>query len=63
MTEISSRTSPWQIYFRGIQTSRGSNEAQLKSIKRVGLAIIDEALGRFEEIFRHVVKTNKGLMK
>lgn len=43
LTEISSRTSPWQIYFRGIQTSRGSNEAQLKSIKRVGLAIIDEA--------------------
>lgn len=42
-SEISCRFSPWQIYFRGIQTSRGSNEAQLKSIKRVGLAIIDEA--------------------
>ena len=25
--------------------------------------IIDEALGRFEEIFRHVVKTDKGLVK
>ena len=25
--------------------------------------IIDEALNRFEEIFRHVVKTNKGLLK
>lgn len=43
LTEISCRFSPWQIFFRGIQTSKGSNEAQLKSIKRVGLAIIDEA--------------------
>ena len=42
-TEITNRDTPWKIFFRGIQTSRGSNEAQLKSIKRVGLAIIDEA--------------------
>lgn len=33
----------WSIYFRGIQTARGSNVAQLKSIKRVGLALVDEA--------------------
>ena len=25
--------------------------------------IIDEALDRFEEVFRHVRKTNKGLVK
>ena len=25
--------------------------------------IIDEALGRFEEVFRHVKKTDKGLLK
>ena len=43
LTEISCRFSPWKIFFRGIQTSKGSNEAQLKSIKRVGSALIDEA--------------------
>lgn len=32
-----------QIYFRGIQTSRGSNEANLKSVKDVARVIIDEA--------------------
>ena len=31
------------IYFRGIQTSRGSNEANLKSVKDVTRVIIDEA--------------------
>jgi len=41
--DIKNIFTKWHIYFRGIQTSRGSNEAQLKSIKRVGLALIDEA--------------------
>ena len=31
------------IYFRGIQTSRGSNEANLKSVKNVCRVIVDEA--------------------
>ncbi len=42
-TDIRNRFTGWHIYFRGIQTSRGSNEAQLKSIKRIGLALVDEA--------------------
>jgi predicted phage terminase large subunit-like protein len=49
LTEISCRFSPWKIFFRGIQTSRGSNEAQLKSIKSVGLALIDEAQELIDE--------------
>lgn len=32
-----------KMYFRGIQTSRGSNEANLKSVKDVACVIIDEA--------------------
>ena len=42
-TDMRNRFTGWRIYFRGIQTSRGSNEAQLKSIKRIGLALVDEA--------------------
>lgn len=42
-TDLRNRFTGWRIYFRGIQTSRGSNEAQLKSIKRIGLALVDEA--------------------
>lgn len=41
--DIRNLCTGWHIFFRGIQTSRGSNEAQLKSIKRVGLALVDEA--------------------
>lgn len=41
--DIKNLYTGWHIYFRGIQTSRGSNEAQLKSIKRIGLALVDEA--------------------
>jgi len=33
----------YAILFKGIQTAKGSNEAQLKSLKRVGLVLIDEA--------------------
>lgn len=32
-----------QIYFRGIQSSKGSNEANLKSIPNIGTVIVDEA--------------------
>lgn len=42
-TDMRNIRTGWQILFRGIQTSRGSNVAQLKSIKRVGLALVDEA--------------------
>lgn len=42
-TEILYRPSGSKIMFRGIQTSRGSNEANLKSIKDVSKVIIDEA--------------------
>jgi phage terminase large subunit-like protein len=42
-TEVMNLNTRYSIYFRGIQTSRGSNEAQLKSIKRVGLVLVDEA--------------------
>lgn len=41
--EIVNKRTGCHLFFRGIQTSKGSNEAQLKSIKRVGLALIDEA--------------------
>jgi phage terminase large subunit-like protein len=33
----------WRIFFRGIQSSKGSNIARLKSLNRVGLALVDEA--------------------
>ena len=42
-TEVYNLDTKWSIYFRGIQTSRGSNEAQLKSISRIGLVLVDEA--------------------
>jgi hypothetical protein len=42
-TEVMNLNTRYSIYFRGIQSSRGSNEAQLKSIKRVGLVLVDEA--------------------
>jgi len=42
-TDMRNIHTGWRIFFRGIQTSRGSNEAQLKSIKRVGLVLVDEA--------------------
>ena len=43
MTEICNTKTGCKLYFRGIQTSRKSNEAQLKSIKGVGRVLIDEA--------------------
>lgn len=42
-TDIKYNPNGSKIYFRGIQTSRGSNEANLKSIKDVVRVIIDEA--------------------
>lgn len=42
-TEVYNLDTKWSIFFRGIQTSRGSNEAQLKSISRIGLVLVDEA--------------------
>lgn len=42
-TDIKYKLNGSKIYFRGIQTSRGSNEANLKSIKDVVRVIIDEA--------------------
>lgn len=42
-TEILYRPSGSKILFRGIQTSRGSNEANLKSLKNVSKVIVDEA--------------------
>lgn len=42
-TEVRNLRTGSRIYFRGIQTSRGSNEAQLKSIKDIATVLIDEA--------------------
>lgn len=42
-TNISLTSNGSCIFFRGIQTSRGSNEANLKSVKDVVTVIIDEA--------------------
>lgn len=42
-TDMRNTSTNFSMFFRGIQTSRGSNEAQLKSIKRIGLALVDEA--------------------
>lgn len=33
----------YSLWFKGVQVSKGSNEAQLKSLKRVGLTVLDEA--------------------
>jgi len=41
--EIVNVKTATKIYFRGIQSSKGSNEANLKSIPNVGTVIIDEA--------------------
>lgn len=42
-TEIANPRTESRIYFRGIQTNKGSNEANLKSIHNVGLVLVDEA--------------------
>lgn len=42
-TEIKNLNNLSMLYFRGIQTSRGSNEANLKSITNVSCVLIDEA--------------------
>lgn len=42
-TEIENIRTGSEIFFRGIQTSSGSNEANLKSIVNVATVIIDEA--------------------
>ena len=41
--EIVNKKNGTKIYFRGIQSSKGSNEANLKSIPNVGTVIVDEA--------------------
>ena len=41
--EIVNRKTMSRIYFRGIQSSSGSNEANLKSIPNIGTVIVDEA--------------------
>ena len=41
--EVVNNSNGSKIYFRGIQSSKGSNEANLKSIPNVGTVIIDEA--------------------
>lgn len=41
--EIVSKKSGSQIFFRGIQSSSKSNEANLKSIPNIGVIILDEA--------------------
>lgn len=43
LTEIVNTRTECKLYFRGIQTSRKSNEAQLKSIKGIGRVLVDEA--------------------
>ncbi len=42
-TEIVNLYSGSRIFFRGIQTSRGSNEANLKSVSNVSTVYVDEA--------------------
>lgn len=42
-TEIVNRQTGANIFFRGIQTSKGTNEANLKSVKNVATVLIDEA--------------------
>ena len=42
-TEIELKHSGSKLYFRGIQTSRGTNEANLKSVSNIGTVIVDEA--------------------
>lgn len=42
-TEIANLFSGSRIFFRGIQTSRGSNEANLKSVSNVSTVYVDEA--------------------
>ncbi len=49
-TDMRNLDTGWRIFFRGIQTSRGSNVAQLKSIKRVGLVLVDEAQELVDEV-------------
>lgn len=41
--DIGNCSTGYNLWFKGIQTNKGSNEAQLKSLKRVGLTILDEA--------------------
>lgn len=41
--DIHNTETGYRLMFRGIQTSKGSNVAQLKSLKRVGLILVDEA--------------------
>ena len=38
-------------------------ESIMKSSSRKIRSVIDEALNRFEEVFKHVAKTDKGLVK
>ena len=54
-TEILYRPSGSKILFRGIQTSRGSNEANLKSLKNVSKVIVDEAQ---ELVGNNIAKVN-----
>lgn len=42
-TSMLNRVTGWRVFFKGIQTSSRDNIAQLKSVKRVGLALVDEA--------------------
>lgn len=49
-TEILFRPTGSKIFFKGIQTSRGSNEANLKSVKDVARVIIDEAQELVDEL-------------
>ena len=42
-TSIKKAGTNWRIYFKGIKSSQGSNEANLKSINRIGLILVDEA--------------------